>query len=375
MNKIELDSATIGPNAISYVNHILSGLIKGQQVNLRITFEKKVGEYLGTKYAYACNSGTNALHIALLALNLTEGSEVITNPLTNIATISAILKTRCKPVFPLLKRDGFFDIEDLEKKITRKTKAVIPVHFSGYAEDLNKLTGIARKHDLFIIEDACQAFGSMLKIKGEWRSLGSIGDMGVYSFGGGKILSTIEGGMIATNDPSIAQRVGKLVGIGDYSKTITALGFNSRLDALRSAVGLANFNDLNRNIESRKKIWLKYQRSLLKYPWVDIIPIKDSLRINYSSFVLKIGSRRTRERLLSLLRGINYHMSDKRQKGQPNAYIDSCFLDKRIIETMDSIYESYVFLPVHGNMETESIENIISCFHQLDRIGLKGRLK
>jgi dTDP-4-amino-4,6-dideoxygalactose transaminase len=366
MKKIGIDGFYIGPDAARYVQHVLDACIEGKRVDPRTAFEKKMKEYLRVDHAYACTSGTNALHMALLSLNISAGKEIITNPLTNIATISAILKCGCIPVFPRVLANGFFDMQDLKKRINKKTVAVIPVHLNGYAEDLQTLAGLARKNGLLIVEDACQALGTSIKIGGVWRSLGTIGDVGVYSFGEGKILCALGGGMIVTKNKCIAGRVDKLVGLGDYSNGGQIPGFNSRLDVLRSAIGLAALKDFGKSIEKRKQIWLRYQKVISKYAWVETGSPQEDIRINYSSFMVRVGSTKIQKILLCFFKSINFWVWERDDR--PNDHIGSCSLDKKISGDVQRFGESWFFLPTHQHIKDHDIQDILSCFSRVDKI-------
>ena len=167
-------------------------------------FEEKFAQYVGSKYAVAVNSGTAALHCACLAAELEEGDEVITTPLSFVATSNVILYCKAKPVFVDIDENTFnIDVNKIEEKITTKTKAIIPVHFAGTPCDMEKIKEIANKYKLILIEDAAHALGAKYKN----RNIGQIGDMTTFSFHPVKHITTGEGGMITTDNKELYDKM------------------------------------------------------------------------------------------------------------------------------------------------------------------------
>lgn len=198
---IPIAKPIIGEDEISTVTAVLrSGIIaQGRKVE---EFEEAFAEFIGAKYAIAVNSGTAALHIALLAQGIGKGDEVITSPFTFIATANSILFTCAKPVFVDIEEDSFNIAPDnIDEKITPRTKVIMPVHLYGQPCDMKRIMRIAQEHGLIVIEDACQAHGAEY----EGRKLGSFGT-GCFSFYPTKNMTTGEGGMITTNDKDIVEK-------------------------------------------------------------------------------------------------------------------------------------------------------------------------
>ncbi|MBR9999291.1 MAG: DegT/DnrJ/EryC1/StrS family aminotransferase [Cyclobacteriaceae bacterium] len=174
-------------------------------------FEKEFADFCGTRYALACVNGSVALRLALMACGVKPGDEVIIPPYSFIATASIVVEANCIPVFADIEQDTYnLDPEAVEKAITPRTKAIIPVHFAGQACNMDALGNIARKHGLRIIEDACHGHGGEYK----GRKLGSIGDAGCFSFQSSKNLNSGEGGIVVTNDDTIAGLVDSLRNVG-----------------------------------------------------------------------------------------------------------------------------------------------------------------
>ena len=199
------------------------------------TFEKEIASYCGTNFAIGVASGTDALHLALLACGIKPGDEVITSPFTFIATAEAITQCGAIPVFVDIDPKTYnIDPERIEPKITQKTRAILPVHLYGQPADMEPILELAKKHDLKLIEDCAQALGA--EYKGE--KVGSVGDAGCLSFFPSKVLGAYgDGGMVVTNNPEIAETVQMLRNHGCKEKYYHLIpGFNSRLDALQAAI-------------------------------------------------------------------------------------------------------------------------------------------
>lgn len=216
-------------------------------------FENAFKKYSGTRYAVACSSGTAALHLALAALEIKKGDEVIIPDFTMIATANAVTYLGAKPVF--VDADPVtwnIDSNKVERKITRHTKAIIPVHTYGLPADMNRINFIAKKYNLFVVEDAAEAHGAEYKDK----KVGSIGDVACFSFYGNKIITTGEGGMVTTNNKKIAEKI-KLLRDHAFSSERhfwhKYLGYNYRMTNLQAAVGLAQTERFTALVEARIK--------------------------------------------------------------------------------------------------------------------------
>jgi dTDP-4-amino-4,6-dideoxygalactose transaminase len=197
--------------------------------------EEELANYLGAKYSIALNSGTDALHLALRALNIGAGDEVITVAFTFVATTEAIGIVGAKPVFVDIDSDTFnIDVKKIEEKITPKTKAILPVHLYGQPCDMDKIMEVARKHNLYVIEDACQAVGA--KYKG--KTVGTFGDIGCLSFYPTKNLGAMgDGGLCVTNDEKLKDRIIALRNHGGAVRYYhDEIGINSRLDEIQAAI-------------------------------------------------------------------------------------------------------------------------------------------
>jgi perosamine synthetase len=217
-------------------------------------FEESFAAFCGTEHAVTCSNGTTALHLALLALGVKPGDEVIVPTLTYVATANAVVYCGAKPVFVDSEPETWnMDPFQIESLITPQTKGIIVVHLFGHSVDMDAIMEIARKHKLFVLEDAAEAHGAEYK----GRRVGSIGDAGTFSFFGNKIITTGEGGMITTHDPVLAEEVRRLKNHGmDPARKFwfPTVGFNYRLTNVASAIGLAQLEKIDWHLEQRKLI-------------------------------------------------------------------------------------------------------------------------
>ncbi len=209
-----------------------SQFVLGDEVS---AFEREFAAYSSAQYGVAVNSGTSALHLALLAAGIGKNDEVITVPFTFVATVAAICYTGAKPVFVDIEQQSYtMDVNQIEESITERTKAILPVHLYGHPADMDPIMKIAEKYDLIVIEDAAQAHGAEYK----GRRAGSIGDMGCFSFYPGKNLGAYgEGGMVVMNSPEYARTIRMLRDWGQEKKYHHVLkGYNYRMEGIQGAI-------------------------------------------------------------------------------------------------------------------------------------------
>ena len=217
-----------------------------------LELEKKIAEYHGVTEAVGVASGTDALHLSIEALGIGEGDEVITTPFTFFATAEAILYTGGTPVFVDIEKETMnIDPEKIEAAITKRTKAVLPVHIFGHPAGMEKIAEVARKHKLKIIEDCAQSFGASV----HGKRTGSLGDAGCFSFYPSKNLGAFgDGGMVLLNDPSVAADIRKLRNHGSRgSYKHESVGFNSRLDEIQAGVLLVKMKRIEAYNNKRRQ--------------------------------------------------------------------------------------------------------------------------
>lgn len=233
-------------------------------------FETKFAEYLGVKHAMSCCNGTVALHLSLLGLGIGLGDEVIVPTLTYVATANAVKYADATPVFVDCQTDTWnIDPDKIEPLITPRTKAIIPVPLYGHPCDMDGVMAIAKKHGLFVVEDAAEALGA--KYKG--RLCGSISDMSTFSFYGNKTITTGEGGMVVTNDDTLAAKVRLLKGQGmDPNRRywFPVVGYNYRMTNIEAAIGLAQLENIGAFLNKRRLIAKWYNDNLKDIPGITL---------------------------------------------------------------------------------------------------------
>ena len=227
-------------------------------------FEKKIADYVGTKYAISVNSGTSALFLCVKALNIGKDDEVITTPFTFIASTNCILMVDAKPVFVDIDPDNLnIDPKKIEAKITKKTKAILPVAVFGNPAGMDEVVKIAKKHNLPVIEDSCEALGSELNGK----KAGSFGIVGTFAFYPNKQMTTGEGGMIVTDNKEIADRCVSLRnqgrGQGGGWLAHERMGYNFRLSDINAALGITQLERIEEFIQKRQRVAQWYQEILV----------------------------------------------------------------------------------------------------------------
>jgi perosamine synthetase len=226
-------------------------------------FESQFANYVGSKYAIATSSCTGALHLSLLALGIGPGDEVIVPNITWVATASAVAYVGATPVFADVDSESWtIELNSLKSLITSKTKAIIPVHLYGFAADMFAVIDFARKHNLFVIEDAAPAIGTLIN----GRAAGSFGDLGCYSFQGAKMLVTGEGGMVVTDSKDTFDRVKKMQEHGRVpgSFWIDQIGHKYKISNIAASIGLAQLTSVERQISRKREINREYRELLSK---------------------------------------------------------------------------------------------------------------
>jgi dTDP-4-amino-4,6-dideoxygalactose transaminase len=234
-------------------------------------FEQELAAFVGARHAFAVNNGTAALHLACLAVGLGEGDEAIVPSLTFVATANAVRYTGAEVVFADVESEDWLCVSPraIEEKITGRTKAIVVMHYGGFACDMPEILRVAKKHDLAVIEDAAHAIGGSL----QGKALGTWGDAGCYSFFGNKNMTTAEGGMLVTNDDRIAEKVRVLRSHGMTTLTwdrhkghastydVVDLGYNYRMDEIRSAIGREQLKKLPAGNARRTELVLRYRQA------------------------------------------------------------------------------------------------------------------
>ena len=269
-------------------------------------FERAFADFCGVRHAVSCNSGTAALHVALLALGVGPGDEVIVPTLTFVATANAVTYCGARPRFVDIEPDTWtIDPALIEAKITARTKAILPVHLYGYVANMDDITEIARRHNLFVVEDAAEAHGAEFR----GRRVGSLSDVAAFSFYGNKIITCGEGGMVVTNSEEIGRYAAQLRGQGvDLNKRywFPIVGYNYRMPNLTAAVGLAQLERIDWHVNRRREIAGWYREILGQVPgirwqaesvgrrnvdWLFTITLHEPVRVSRDDVIARLAER------------------------------------------------------------------------------------
>ncbi|MFM2394813.1 MAG: hypothetical protein RLZZ546_2795 [Bacteroidota bacterium] len=281
MYKIPVYQPSLLGNEKKYVNECLDSTwisSKGEFVN---KFEKAFSNFIDIKHSTTVSNGTVAIHLALLALGIGEGDEVIVPTLTYIASVNAITYTSATPVFvDSISSSWQIDTNDVEKKITPRTKAIMAVHLYGHPCDMDALMGICKKHNLYLIEDCAEAIGTKYKDK----HVGTFGNIATFSFFGNKTITTGEGGMVVTNDDTLYDRSVHFKGQGlaksrQYWHDV--IGYNYRMTNICAAIGLAQLEGINEVLINKKRVADIYRENLLDVNVTFHNPINENVYHSY----------------------------------------------------------------------------------------------
>ena len=272
MKDIPISNVALNGNELTYVTEAIKSTWISSSGKFISQFESMFSEFCSTNYAVATSNGTTALHLAIESLRIGPGDEVILPTLTFAATANAVLHSGATPVFvDSLNNHWNIDPEKISDAITPRTKAILAVHLYGHPCDMNRIMKIAKKHNLFVIEDCAEATGATI----EGEKVGSIGDIGCFSFFGNKIITTGEGGMCTTDNSSLNERMRVIRDHGmDKSKRYwhNEIGYNYRMTNLSAAIGVAQMEQIDLFCEKRRILRELYDESI-NFNWNLLTPI------------------------------------------------------------------------------------------------------
>lgn len=349
--KSEIDAAVL---------HVLesSQFVLGPEV---VAFEKKFATYCNTTHCVAVNSGTSALHLALLAAGIGRGDEVITVSMTFVATTAAILYAGARPVFvDIDPKTWTIDSAQIEASITPRTRAIMPVHLHGLMTDMDPILDIARRHNLIVIEDAAQAHGAEYR----GRRAGSLGDIACFSFYPGKNLGAYgEGGAIVTNSPELAERAALLRDWGQASKYNHVVpGYNYRMDGIQGAILNVKMKYIEEWTEARRRVAQLYDEQLTRLPCQ--LPIQpDYSRHVWHVYALRVKQRDEMQKALQaegVSSGIHYPVPVHLQK----AYSDLGYRAGDFPVTERAASE-FLSLPIYAELTTAQVREIAAALKRI----------
>lgn len=329
-------------------------------------FEQLVKDYVGADYAVAISNGTAALHAACFAAGIKKDDEVITTPITFVASANCALYLDAKPVFADIDKDTYnIDPEEIRKKITNKTKAIIPVHYAGQPCEMDEIHKIARENNLVVIEDAAHALGADYK----GRKIGSMSDMTTFSFHPVKHITTGEGGMIVTNNKEYYKRLQlfrnhgitrdknlmkKSDGVWYYEQL--DLGYNYRITDIQCAMGISQMKRLNQFIIRRKQLVDRYNKAFEDIEDIIVPYQRQGCNNSWHLYVIQV---RERERIFNQLRnsgiGVNVHYIPvyKHPYYQEHGY------NETKCENAEQFYKNIISLPLYPSLSDDEQEYVI----------------
>lgn len=332
-------------------------------------FEKAIANYVDAKYAVAVNSGTSALDIAVGALELPEGSEIITTPFTFVASSNCILYNNCKPVFADINPKTYnIDPEQIRKKITDKTKAILYVDYAGQPCDIDEIKEIAEDNNLHLIEDAAHAIGAEYK----GQRIGSFADLTEFSFHPVKHITSGEGGAVTTNDEKLYEKLKMLRNHGmdksikerfgpnaGYRYDIKLLGKNYRITDFQCALGLSQLKKLDGILAKRNDIVKAYNEEFSKIPEITIPYVKSDVKSAWHLYTILLDNKIDRDKLFTLMRsrgiGVNVHYIP----AYHFSYYKKFGISAEDYPNTEGIFSRIITLPLYPKMTKDDVGRVI----------------
>lgn len=331
-------------------------------------FERCIADYVGAKYAVAVSNGTAALHVACLAAGIGEGDEVITTPITFVASANCALYCGATPVFADINPDTYnIDPKEIRKKITSKTKAIIAVHFTGQPCEMEEIRQIAKEHKLTVIEDAAHALGADYK----GNRIGSISDMTTFSFHPVKHITTGEGGMITTNDKKLYDRLCmfRSHGITRDPSMMTScegpwyyqqleLGYNYRITDIQCALGLSQMKKLDSFIHRRREIAKRYNEAFSGIKNIIVPAQSEGCNNSWHLYVIQVLGKERKEVFEALTsKGIGVNVHYIPVYTQP--YYREHGYAEVVCPNAELVYSRFISLPMFASLTDEEQDYVI----------------
>lgn len=359
VKKISITKPSITQLEIDYVNDAISNGWGPKCYEYIYLFEKLFPKYLGSSYSLATSSCTGAIHLALMALGVKSGDEVIVPDSTWIASIEPILYIGAKPIFVDVLEDTWcINPEKIENAITSKTSAIIPVHLYGNICEMDEIMKIAKKHDLVVLEDAAEGLGSEYKGK----KCGSIGDAGVFSFHGTKTISTGEGGIIVSNNSTFIEKAAILNDHGRDPKIgktfwMEQYGYKYKMSNLQAAMGCAQIKRADTLIKKKRQVFDWYKEKLSDIPSIKLNKEQEYAINSYwmPTIVFDSNSNINRNELIHFLKSRNI---DSRPFFYPLSSLPM-FKDQLINKVAYKLGPNGINLPSHNDLTEAEIEEVV----------------
>ena len=357
--KIQLGPPYLTDDELKAVKRVLKSgqLSLGQEVE---KFEKEIAKYVGVKYAVATSSGTTALHLSVIASGIKAGDEVITSPFSFVASTNCFLYEKAKPVFVDIDLGSFnIDVNKIEKKISKKTKAILGVDIFGYPAEWEKIIKIAKKHNLKVIDDAAEALGAEYKGK----KLGSLGHLTVFAFYPNKQMTTGEGGMVVTNDKQEYELIKGLAnqGRGPDMQWLKHpyLGYNYRITEMSAAIGRMQLKKLDSFLASRNQIAEWYKERLSQIAGISLIKANDKNHVrSWFVYVVRLDKRFNRDEAINELRKLGIPTKAYLPSIHLQPYMRKFGFKKGDFPVCERVSSSTLALPFYTGMKETMVDQV-----------------
>jgi len=344
-----------------------------------VLFENMFKQFRNSKYAVAVNSGTAALHISTSAIEIKPGDEVITTPLTFVASANCIVYRGGIPIFADIKKDTYnIDPQEIRKKITKKTKAILPVHYAGQPCDMDEIYEIADKYKLYVIEDAAHAVDAEYKGK----KIGSISDLTVFSFHPVKNMTTAEGGMVTTNNDELYNKLlmyrthGISIGAekrfgksGDYFYDMQVLGFRYNMSELHASLGIQQLKKLESFQRRRREIINLYNKELEDLKEITLPYVERNVKHSWHLYVIQLNLEKLsvdRDFIFKALRaeniGVNVHYIPVHFHSY---YQNNYNLRKGILPNVEWLFPRLLTIPIFPKMSDNDVFDVINALRKI----------
>ena len=375
--KVPLFDLHLGEEEYRSVKGVLDSkwLTMGKVTN---DFESAFADYLGVRHAMTVSSGTAAMHLANYALGLEHGDEVICPSLTFVASANAILYTGATPVFADIGSLDQLTLSpnDIESRVSERVKAIVAVHYAGFPCNMDRIMEIARNYNLFVIEDVAHAVGAEY---GGYK-LGTIGDIGCFSFFSNKNMTTAEGGMVVTNRDDLAEkiRIARSHGMtsvtwdrykgDDFSYDVVSPGFNYQIDELRSSLGLVQLKKLDKNNRRRRSLWTLYRQKLSSIEEIEVPFSRFSGTSSYHIFPILLSERIDRKGFMGYLREKGIQTSIHFPPIHLFSYYKALMAADTHLPLTEYVGRREVTLPLFPTMREEDTEYVVDSIREYVRV-------
>jgi perosamine synthetase len=365
IERIPMSSADLDESDIEAV----VGVLRSGRLALgpkSVEFEQAMADYIGVKHAITVSSGTAALHIIIKSLDIGPQAEVLVPSFTFAASINAFIYEGARPVFVEIEPETYnIDAEDLERKITPKTKAVMAVDVFGHPAEWDAILRIADLHGLKVIDDSCEALGADYR----GRKVGSFGDAAAFAFYPNKQMTTGEGGIIVTNNDEIARLSRSLrnQGRGEMGAWLEhpRLGYNYRLDEMSAALGASQLRRIETFIEKRERVARSYTERLSRFDWVRCQVVKPYARMSWFVYVVTLAEGLERDHIIKAMEARGIPVRGYFSPAHLQPYIRESFGTREgDLPVTERVAKRTIALPFHNNLPESQIDQVVAALEE-----------